>query len=167
MLLRLDRTETLAARLAPVTRDLQIAEQVILARNDDQHGATLDTWKVHHRWLEAGDKPFFIDARETSLLDGLDDSARAWLGPPSPKLYVSRETLFRAADQIELLAQWLDDEIYARRRAAAPVRILGHIRTRVQEPFGADDLATDDRPNAIIRPRRSEIGNMTRPRKRS
>jgi hypothetical protein len=86
--------------------DLAIVEQVTLARNRDQHPETISTFEVSHSkedWTRYP-RPFFSDEFGRDFEDP-DVLGNWWLGP---RLRVSREKLFEAIDQVDLLAKWLD-----------------------------------------------------------
>jgi len=87
-----------------------IIEQVVLARNRAQHGASLMTLRISHdpRTLGRHPVPHFARASEA---EAWADGDGEWSPFMAPAVSVSRETLFTAIDEIERLADWLDAEI--------------------------------------------------------
>ncbi|VBI73263.1 hypothetical protein [Burkholderia pseudomallei] len=90
--------------------DLAVIEQVVLARNRDQHPESITTVRVTHaekdwqRYLQ----PFFLNEREAELFQDGD-------GPSlfmSPSLHVSRDKLMTAIDQVERLCEWLEEKMF-------------------------------------------------------
>lgn len=90
--------------------DLDVIEQVVLARNSAQHNGSLTMDSVEHdsKTRQKFARPFFtrhddLDVDEGGLDTFLDD----WI-------HVDRDKLVRATEQVELLADWLQAQIYAR-----------------------------------------------------
>ena len=90
--------------------DLAIIEQVVLARNRDQHPETITTIRVTHAekdW-QRYPLPFFLSEREAGLFqDGEGQSLFM-----SPSLHVSRDKLMTAIDQVERLCEWLEEKMF-------------------------------------------------------
>lgn len=86
--------------------DLAIIEQVVLARNRDQHPDRLTTLRVQHEKndLARHPRPFFLNDKEAELYD-YGDGAGLWM---SPNLHVSREKLMEAISNVESLCEWLE-----------------------------------------------------------
>lgn len=90
--------------------DLAIIEQVVLARNRDQHPESITTIRVVHAekdW-QRYPQPFFLSEQEAGLF--LDDD-----GPSlfmSPSLHVSRYKLMTAIEQVECLCEWLEKKMF-------------------------------------------------------
>ena len=87
--------------------DFNIIEQVVLARNNSQHGNELTSHRIvlDPKTLDRHPQPWFASEEEVA----------AWKehggGPSSffaPELQVTRQSLFTAADHIEMLADWID-----------------------------------------------------------
>ncbi|MBP6018387.1 hypothetical protein H0A65_03220 [Alcaligenaceae bacterium] len=90
--------------------DLSIIEQVILARNRDQHPESITTVRITHAekdW-KSYPQPFFLSERESDLFQDSDDAS--WL--MSPSLHVSRDKLMTAIDQVECLCEWLEEKMF-------------------------------------------------------
>ena len=86
--------------------DLEIIEQVVLARNRDQHPENITTVRATHAdkdWRRFS-RPFFMDERELDLLDDNDGSQTLM----SPSLHVPRDKLMIAVEQVEVLCEWLE-----------------------------------------------------------
>jgi hypothetical protein len=86
--------------------DFAIIEQVVLARNRDQHGTELTSFLVTHDNLtiEKHPRPFFLRANEAAALS---DAGVEVGGLLNPTLAVQREQLFAVIEQISLLADWM------------------------------------------------------------
>lgn len=89
--------------------DLAIIEQIVLARNRDQHPESLTTLQVRHAEHDRTrhPKPFFLSEREADLFDD-GNGADLWM---SPSLYISREKLMAAIAQVESLCEWLEGKM--------------------------------------------------------
>lgn len=87
--------------------DFSILEQVTLARNRTQHPESITTLSLTHDadTRKKHPQPFFMHESEKDLADAESQSS-SWL---DPTLHISRENLFEAIDQVELLADWLED----------------------------------------------------------
>lgn len=97
----------------PVRFDL--IEQVILARNEFAHNADIVSFNTRHnrRTLEKHPNPFFIADKEGAEDEGV---VRAF----GMKIEVSREKLMEAIEEVERLADWVqqnDDVIWEWRRS--------------------------------------------------
>lgn len=90
--------------------DLAIIEQVVIARNRDQHPENITTVQVTHAtkdW-QRYPQPFFLSEREAELFqDG--DSFSSFM---SPSLHVSRDKLMTAIEQVECLCEWLEEKMF-------------------------------------------------------
>lgn len=90
--------------------DLTIIEQVVLARNRDQHPESITTVRVAHAekdWHRYS-RPFFLSDREAELFqDGNGTSLFM-----SPSLHVSRDKLMTAIEQVECLCEWLEEKMF-------------------------------------------------------
>ena len=88
--------------------DLNVIEQIVLARNRGQHGGDLTSFRVSHdqHTLNKYPLPFFAneDERESWRLD--EGTATSSL--LMPNVEVTRETLFAAIDHVEKLAAWIN-----------------------------------------------------------
>lgn len=89
--------------------DLAIIEQVVLARNRDQHPESITTVRVTHAEKDRRryPQPFFLSEREAGLFqDGLSLFM-------SPSLHVPRDKLMTAIDQVEYLCEWLEEKMFS------------------------------------------------------
>lgn len=90
--------------------DLEVIEQVVLARNSAQHNGNLVMTAVEHdrKTRTKYPRPFFTrPGGPDATPDGLDTLLGEWV-------HVDREKLLRATEQVEILADWLQAQIYAR-----------------------------------------------------
>jgi hypothetical protein len=92
--------------------DFDVVEQVILARNRDQHPDYIDTLRVTHapperkRFAEL----FFIRDTEKAIFADERMRTTPWM---SPTVHVTKETLFAAIEQVETLCEWLENRMVA------------------------------------------------------
>ena len=94
--------------------DLRIIEQIALARNRDQHPDELTSMRVKHTKydLKKYPLPFFMSEAERNIQDDLEVDLGVWL---VPTVYVSRDTLYRAIAETEMLTDWLEKYMSAAR----------------------------------------------------
>lgn len=95
--------------------DLEVIEQIILARNRDQHPEEITTMRVKHGTadLEKHPRPVFMSESDRNFLDGLDDGESEiayWL---NPSVHVSSDALNEGIVETEKLATWLEAHILA------------------------------------------------------
>ena len=90
--------------------NLSIIEQVVLARNRDQHPDSITTLRVTHTDHDRTrhPRPFFLNDKEAELYDK-GDGASLWM---SPSLHVSREKLQEAISNVESLCEWLEEKMF-------------------------------------------------------
>jgi hypothetical protein len=90
--------------------ELNLLEQVVLARNRDQHPENIWTLNVTHseRDLRSHPSPFFIHEDERGLL-GDDEDSRMLM---SAHLHVSAELLEAAVTQVETFCEWLEHQLF-------------------------------------------------------
>lgn len=92
--------------------DFSILDQVTLTRNRDQHPdditALHTSYDEHTRSKHP--QPFFVRESERASLQDPDSADSTWF---YLTLHVSRETLFGAIEQVELLADWLEERMFA------------------------------------------------------
>lgn len=88
--------------------DLDVLEQVVLARNAVQHPDCITTMHVSHgsSGKTAPGHSLFANEVERAVM-GVDETS-PWL-PPTVR--VRRENLFRAIDEVEAYAAWLEDPL--------------------------------------------------------
>ena len=90
--------------------DLDIVEQVALARNRVQHPEELTKKAVDHSEsdLKKFPKPFFASETELKMaLHDADGSVTWWL---RPSVKSTKDKIFAAIDQVEALCSWLEEE---------------------------------------------------------
>lgn len=90
--------------------NLAIIEQVVLARNRDQHPDSITTLRVTHADHDRArhPHPFFINDGEAELYDVGNDSG-LWM---SPSLHVPRDKLMAAIANVETLCEWLEEIMF-------------------------------------------------------
>jgi hypothetical protein len=103
----------------PVNFD--ILEDVVLARNSDQHPEHITTMRVTlARQGQQGDrKPFFINDAERKMFSDPDMASNAWM---RPTLHVSSEALVVAIEHVETLGEWLEERMLDTKYSARPRR---------------------------------------------
>lgn len=92
--------------------DLSVLEQVILARNRSQHPESITSLDVSHdraTW-EKHPRLFFARPSEAEMMPNGDTAGGFML---NPSIHVSRENLFSAIEQVQLLASWLEERMFA------------------------------------------------------
>ena len=97
--------------------NLDVVEQITLARNRVQHPEELTQLRVDHseRDLKRFPKPFFVNETELNIASHDDDDSPTWWLRPSVKS--SKEKIFEAINQVELLCAWLEQEYWKARNA--------------------------------------------------
>lgn len=92
--------------------NLDLIEQITLARNRVQHPEELAQLGVYHSEsdFEKFPKPFFAHETELKMASRDGDSSAAWWLRPSVKS--SKEKIFEAINQVELLCDWLEQEYW-------------------------------------------------------
>lgn len=98
--------------LSECTADLDIIEQVTLARNRVQHPDDLTELRVTHSKtdLRRFPRPFFASGAEMDMSVRDDDDSTTWWLRPSIKS--ERDKVLSAIDQIETLCSWLEKEFW-------------------------------------------------------
>jgi hypothetical protein len=107
--------------------DFDILEQVVLARNVDQHPDHISTMRVRHTekdWQKYP-QPFFVSDSERKILSDPEMPRISWM---RPSLHVSPEALAAAIEQVEALGDWMEPRMFAvkcapRGRASLPWRV--------------------------------------------
>ena len=86
--------------------NFEILEQVTLARNRDQHPKQITTMRVTHKPEDRNrfSHLFFVSESERKLFADSDLAGILWM---NPALHVSRDMLFAAIEQVEVLGNWL------------------------------------------------------------
>jgi hypothetical protein len=91
--------------------NLEMLEQVTLARNTDQHGGDLTT--IHARYPDAvkakHKKLFFVSETERKSQEMPEHEGLFFFG----HVEAPRDTLFEAIDELERLARWLEPQLIA------------------------------------------------------
>lgn len=88
--------------------DLELIEQIILARNRDQHPAEITTMNVRHgkKDLKKYSLPFFMSEFERKEFNAM--AGKSFM---TPTVYVSREMLCQAVDETEKMTDWLEEHL--------------------------------------------------------
>jgi hypothetical protein len=97
--------------------NLDVVEQITLARNRVQHPEELTQLGVDHseRDLQKFPKPFFANEMELKMAIHDGDGSAAWWLRPSVKS--TKEKIFEAINQVEVLCSWLEQEYWKARNA--------------------------------------------------
>lgn len=92
--------------------NLDLIEQIVLARNRDQHPERISTMRVDYTPKDRKKHPhlFFISEMERKEYA---DSAWEGISWMNPSVHFSRQTLFVAIEQVEALAEWLEERMFA------------------------------------------------------
>jgi hypothetical protein len=90
--------------------DLAVIEQIVLARNRGQHAGHLTTFHVTHdrKMLEKYPQPFFASAEEREHWSREEGSFSSFL---MPNIKVTQDNLFAALDEVETLAEWIENKM--------------------------------------------------------
>ncbi|MFC3682975.1 hypothetical protein [Hydrogenophaga luteola] len=96
--------------------DLEIIEQVVLARNRDQHPESITSARVTHaeKDRQRFPRPFFMNEREAVLFEEDDEPTLFML----LSVHVSSDKLMTAIEQVERLCEWLEDKMHDAKYAA-------------------------------------------------
>ena len=87
--------------------DFELLEQLVLARNRDQHPDSISTMRVNHTYkdrIERG-QLFFISETESRMFNDASLANISWM---NPSVHVSQELLVRAIGEVEALAEWFE-----------------------------------------------------------
>jgi len=104
-----------AARLgvdfAKAPSDLEILEEIVLARNRIQHPNDIVSPRMSYLPSDLKKLPhvFFVNEAERGLFSDVDDTEKSWLIPPS--VHVTEEKLMAAIIEIEKFSGWLEGEL--------------------------------------------------------
>lgn len=92
--------------------DIQLLEQVILARNREQHPEDITTMRVQHTYndIRKFTRPFFLDEFDRIRFDHGDFDKWRWM---RPRVHVSREGIDAAILEAEKLVEWLEKHLVA------------------------------------------------------
>jgi len=97
--------------------DLDVIEQTILARNRVQHPEEITMLGVYHSKedLKKFPNPFFAKEVEIKMTNPTDDVNTTWWLKPSVAL--TREQVFEAVKQVEVVCSWLEEEYWKWRKS--------------------------------------------------
>ena len=97
--------------------NLEIIEQIALARNRVQHPEELTSLNIHHSKndLEKYPQPFFAQESELKLSGEDDEENISWWLPVS--IASTKEKVTEAIEQVEALCSWLESEYWKARNA--------------------------------------------------
>lgn len=92
--------------------NLDLIEQITLGRNRDQHPEHISSMRVNHarKDLEKHPHPFFASETERRMYADPEMEGAFLM---SPSVHVSREALFTAIEEVEKLAEWLEEPMIA------------------------------------------------------
>lgn len=90
--------------------DFAVIEQIVLARNRGQHGEDLTSFRSSYdtAMLSRHPRPIFANSEEISCLTSEGGSLASFL---MPAIKVTREALFLAIEQVEALADWIEERM--------------------------------------------------------
>lgn len=93
---------------------LALVEQITLARNRDQHPDDIGSLRVSYRRkdLAKHPHPFFVSEVELNTRHSFGIQAPFWM---TPDVNVRRDALFTAIEEVEKLAEWLEERMVAAR----------------------------------------------------
>lgn len=96
--------------------DLEIIEQMVLARNRDQHPESITSVRVTYteKDRQRFPRPFFMSELEAELFEEGDEPTLFM----SPSVHVSSDKLMAAIGQVERLCEWLEEEMHDAKYAA-------------------------------------------------
>lgn len=92
--------------------NLDLIEQMTLARNRDQHPEQITTMRVDHseKDLEKHPHPFFMSEIDQKIYADPEMEGVFWM---SPSVHVSRDALYAAIEETEKLTEWLEEYMLA------------------------------------------------------
>ena len=92
--------------------NLGLIEEIILARNRDQHVEIIATMSVDHaiKDLKKHQHPFFVNEIERRIYDDPKMLGNFWM---KPTVSVSSQKLYDAIDEVDKLTDWLEGRILA------------------------------------------------------
>ena len=95
--------------------NLDVVEQITLVRNRVQHPEKLAELRVDHSEsdLKRFPKPFFANETELKMATHIGHGSIAWWLRPSVKS--TKEKIFEAINQVEMLCSWLEEEYWKAR----------------------------------------------------
>ena len=96
--------------------NLQLLEEIVLARNSAQHANAIWTLSVEQSEQDAAKHPrsFFADEAEMELFTDSEETGE-WVRPF--RLNVTREKLFAAIDEVDQFCVWLEERLISWPRA--------------------------------------------------
>lgn len=92
--------------------DFDILEQIVLARNVDQHPDHISTMRASHteKYWQKYPQPFFVSDIERNALSDPETPRISWM---RPTLHVSPQALAAAIEQVEALGDWMEPRLFA------------------------------------------------------
>jgi hypothetical protein len=94
--------------------NLGLVEQIMLARNRDQHPEEITTMRVKHSKADRGKhgQLFFMSDQDRAMFSNSDFEDLSFL---DPSVHVSRDQLFKAIEETEKLTDWLESHLIVKR----------------------------------------------------
>lgn len=91
--------------------DFNLIEQIALARNDAQHPKEITELGLRHNpsIREKHARPFFLNDHEKRMIEDDQYQEFPW---STLSLVVTRDSLFEAIGQVEVLAEWLEEPLF-------------------------------------------------------
>jgi hypothetical protein len=92
--------------------DFDLLEQIVIARNLDQHPDNIATMSVSHTYKDRKrfQDLFFVKEADKRMYSNSELEGITWI---NPSVYVSGDGLTRVIDDVEKLAEWLEERILA------------------------------------------------------
>jgi hypothetical protein len=92
--------------------DFELLEQIVLARNLDQHADSIATMSVNHTYKDRKRFAdlFFATEMEKKMYADFRLEGITWM---NPSVHVSGDRLAKAIDEVEKLAAWLEERVLA------------------------------------------------------
>lgn len=103
--------------------NFDILEQIVLARNADQHSGNITTTRAIHPKSdqEKHSQLFFVDERERELIRDSDTTSRWWM---DPSVVVSGAKLETAIQHVEMMAAWFEAQIAKKQQSGRIVQTV-------------------------------------------
>ena len=103
--------EEVGLDLTTCPANLELIEQVVLARNRGQHPETLTMLQTTHAKsdLEKYPSPYFVSETDQRVIEQGNGELSWWL---SPNVYVNESKLSTVISEVEKVCEWLEEEYW-------------------------------------------------------
>ena len=90
--------------------DIDMIEQIILARNREQHPEHISSMKASHapRDIEKYPRPFFMSEVDYRMMIDFETESVSFM---MPSVHVDREKLFESVEELEKFTEWLEETL--------------------------------------------------------